>query len=42
MAYKDLLLELSSYPEATSRAVVEQAVSFAELDGARLTNALEV
>lgn len=37
MAYKDLLLQLSSYPEATSPAAVEQAVRFAELLGARLT-----
>jgi nucleotide-binding universal stress UspA family protein len=37
MAYKDLLLQLSSYPEATSTAAVEQAVSFAELLGARLS-----
>lgn len=37
MAYKDLLLQLSSYPEATLTAAVEQAVSFAELLGARLS-----
>lgn len=37
MAYKDLLLQFSSYPEATPSVAVEQAVSFAELLGARLT-----
>ena len=37
MAYKDLLLQLSSYPEATSPVAVEQAVTFAKLFGARLT-----
>lgn len=37
MAYKDLLLQLSSYPDATSTAAIEQAVSFAELLGARLS-----
>jgi nucleotide-binding universal stress UspA family protein len=37
MAYKDLLLQISSYPEATPSEGVKQAVSFAELLGARLT-----
>lgn len=37
MGYKDLLLQISSYPEATPSAAVEQAVSFAESLGARLT-----
>lgn len=36
MAYKDLLLELSSYPEATPLTAAEQAVAFADLLGARL------
>jgi len=34
MAYKDVLLPLSSYPEPTPVAAVEQAVSFAEALGA--------
>jgi nucleotide-binding universal stress UspA family protein len=37
MAYKDLLLQLSSYPEATPPAAVEQAVSFAGLFEAQVT-----
>jgi nucleotide-binding universal stress UspA family protein len=37
MAYKDLLLQLSSYPEATASPAIEQAVSFAEVIGARLS-----
>lgn len=37
MAYKDLLLQLSSYQEVTASSAVEQAVRFAEFMGARLT-----
>ncbi len=37
MAFKDALLQLSSYPEPTSAASVEQAVLFAESMGARLS-----
>jgi nucleotide-binding universal stress UspA family protein len=37
MAHKDLLLQLSSHPEATASPAIEQAVSFAELIGARLS-----
>lgn len=37
MAYKDLLLQLSSYPEATTPVAVEQAVSFAKSLDARIT-----
>jgi nucleotide-binding universal stress UspA family protein len=37
MAYKDLLLQLNSYPEATPSAAVEQAVSFVGHFEARVT-----
>jgi nucleotide-binding universal stress UspA family protein len=37
MAYKDLLLQISSYPEATPSEGVKQAVGLAELLDARLT-----
>jgi nucleotide-binding universal stress UspA family protein len=37
MAYKDLLLQLSSYPEVTVSSAIEQAVRFAEFVEARLT-----
>src|SRR4051812_29314068 len=37
MAFKDLLLQLPSYPEPTSPAIIDQAVTFAEALGARLT-----
>lgn len=37
MAFKDALLQLSSYPEPTSAASVEQAVLFAEALGARIS-----
>jgi nucleotide-binding universal stress UspA family protein len=37
MALKDLLLQLSSYPEPTQQEPVEQAVRFAELLGARMS-----
>ena len=37
MALKDLLLQLSSYPEPTPLEPIGQAVSFAELLGARLS-----
>jgi nucleotide-binding universal stress UspA family protein len=37
MACKDLLLYLNSYPEGTSAAAIEPAVSFAALLGARLS-----
>lgn len=37
MAYKDLLVELTSYPERTSNAGIEQATSVAALLGAHLS-----
>ena len=37
MALKDLLLQLSSYPEPTPKEPIGQAVGFAELLGARLS-----
>jgi nucleotide-binding universal stress UspA family protein len=37
MAFKDVLLQLSSYPVPTSAASVEQAVLFAEAVGARIS-----
>ena len=37
MAFKDVLLQLSSYPERTPAAPMEQAVLFAEALGARLS-----
>lgn len=37
MAYKDLLVGISAYPEAAPLAAPEQAVAFATLLGARLT-----
>lgn len=38
MAYKDLLLTLNSYPEATLTSALQQAVSLAQLLKARLTS----
>lgn len=37
MAIKDILLQLTSYPEPTPVAAVDQAVAFAEASGARVT-----
>jgi nucleotide-binding universal stress UspA family protein len=37
MAFKDLLLQLSSYPERTPQEPIEQAVRLAELLGARMS-----
>lgn len=37
MAFKDVLLQLSSYPEPTSVAAIEQAVGFAAALGARIS-----
>ena len=37
MAFKDVLLQLSSYPEPTPIAAVEQAIGFAEALGAHLS-----
>lgn len=37
MAFKDILLQVSSYPEPTPDAAIEQAVSFAEALGAHLS-----
>ncbi|GAB2179749.1 universal stress protein [Dongia sp. agr-C8] len=37
MAFKDVLLQVSSYPEPTPTAVIEQAVDFAKAQGAHLT-----
>jgi nucleotide-binding universal stress UspA family protein len=37
MAYRELVLYLNSYPEVTPAPVIEQAVSFAALAGARLS-----
>src|SRR5215207_1993969 len=37
MAFKDLMIQLTSYPEPTGVGTLEQAVSFAEAFGARLT-----
>jgi nucleotide-binding universal stress UspA family protein len=37
VAFKDLLLQLSSYPDATKLAPVEQAADFAKTVGARIT-----
>jgi len=37
MAFKDALLQMSSYPDSTPAAAIEQAVSFAEALGARIT-----
>ena len=37
MAFKDALLQLSSYPEPTPVAAIEQAIGFAEALGARLS-----
>lgn len=37
MAFKDLLLQLSSYPDATPPGAIEQAVSFAEAVSSRLS-----
>ncbi len=37
MAFKDVLLQVSSYPEPTPDAVIEQAVSFAEALGAHIS-----
>ncbi|MEP9355700.1 universal stress protein [Xanthobacter sp. KR7-65] len=37
MAYKDLLVQLSSYPEATSQSSVERAVDIAATLGARIS-----
>jgi hypothetical protein len=37
MTFKDALLQLSSYPEPTSSASVEQAVLLAEALGARIS-----
>ncbi len=37
MAYKDLLVQLSSYPEATSQSAVERAVDVAATLGARIS-----
>lgn len=37
MAFKDVLLQVSSYPEPTPDAAIEQAVSFAEALGAHIS-----
>ena len=37
MAFKDVLLQLSSYPEPTPAAVIEQAVGFAGALGAHIS-----
>ncbi|MDB5558820.1 MAG: universal stress protein [Enterovirga sp.] len=37
MAFQDLLLQLSTYPEATKAAAVDQAVEIAEVLGARIS-----
>jgi hypothetical protein len=37
VAFKELLLQLSSYPEATSISGIEQALEFAEVLGARIS-----
>lgn len=37
MAFKDILVQLTSYPETTPIASVEQAVNFAKMAGAHLT-----
>lgn len=37
MAFKDILLQVSSYPEPTSAAAIEQAVRFAGAMGARIS-----
>ncbi|MFY9828805.1 MAG: universal stress protein, partial [Rhodoplanes sp.] len=37
MAFKDILLQLASYPEPTPVTAVDQAVAFAEASGARVT-----
>ena len=40
MAFKDVLLQLSSYPERTPAAPMEQAVVFAEALGARVSGSV--
>ncbi len=37
MAFKDILLQLTSYPEPTPVAALDQAVAFAQASGARIT-----
>src|SRR5690349_17897049 len=37
MAFKDVMIQLTSYPEPTGVGTLEQAVSFAAASGARLT-----
>lgn len=37
MAYKDLLLALTSYPHTAPASAIDQAIAFAELVGARIS-----
>src|SRR3954467_2827008 len=37
MAYKDLLLALTSYPHTAPASAIDQAIAFAELIGARIS-----
>ena len=37
MSFKDLLLQLSSYPKASSPMAIDEAVALAELLGARIS-----